>query len=151
MVDCVLDLRVRYGFRLSDGGVGYSHDPGSPPPAAQGATPELIKLGVVIQAGQRVQIIKDGDLQMGTEIVVSEDKTYGTLLGASPGASVSPEVMLRCLEQLLPSIFTTEEAQQKRREMFPEDDLDTLIKDPERYRAIRDEVNKQLGIVPPAG
>ena len=102
-----------------------------------------------IQAGQRVQIIKDGDLQMGTEILVSEDKTYGTLLGASPGASISPEVMLRCLEQLLPSIFTTEHAQQKHKEMFPEDDLDTLINNPKRYRSIRDDVNKQLGIVSP--
>jgi|GEM_PF-6111993 hypothetical protein len=55
--------------------------------------------------------------------------------------------MLRCLEQMLPSVCETEEAQQKRKEMFPEDDLDTLINNPERYRAIRDEVNKQLGIV----
>ena len=31
-----------------------------------------------VEAGQRVQIIKDGDLQMGTEIIVSKDKTYGT-------------------------------------------------------------------------
>ncbi len=104
-----------------------------------------------IQAGQRVQIIKDGDLQMGTEIVVSEDQTYGTLLGASPGASVSPEVMLRCLERLLPSILSTEEAQKKRREIFPEDDLETLINNPDRYRAIRDEVNQQLGIASPDG
>ncbi|NMT64961.1 malate:quinone oxidoreductase [Marinobacter orientalis] len=99
-----------------------------------------------IAAGQRVQIIKDGDLQMGTEIVVSKDKTYGTLLGASPGASVSPEVMLRCLEQLLPSIFSKEEARKKKQEMFPEDDLDTLINAPDRYREIRDAVNRQLGI-----
>lgn len=100
-----------------------------------------------IQAGQRVQIIKDGNLQMGTEIVVSEDRTYGTLLGASPGASVSPEVMLRCLEQLMPASMATEKAREKRKEIFPEDDLNTLINDPERYRAIRDEVNRQLGIV----
>jgi malate dehydrogenase (quinone) len=99
-----------------------------------------------IEAGQRVQIIKDGDLQMGTEIVVSSDKTYGTLLGASPGASVSPEVMLRALEQLLPSVFAKDEALQKKNEIFPEDDLDTLINHPDRYREIRDEVNKQLGI-----
>ncbi|SFR44607.1 malate dehydrogenase (quinone) [Marinobacter daqiaonensis] len=99
-----------------------------------------------LQAGQRVQIIKDGDLQMGTEILVSEDRTYGTLLGASPGASVSPEVMLRCLERLIPSIFSKEEALEKKRKMFPEDDLDTLINDPDRYREIRDAVNKRLGI-----
>ncbi|MCG2582242.1 MAG: malate:quinone oxidoreductase [Marinobacter sp.] len=102
-----------------------------------------------IQAGQRVQIIKDGDLQMGTEILVSLDESYGTLLGASPGASVSPEVMLRCLEQLLPTILTKDEARKKMNEMFPEDDLDTLINDPDRYREIRDAVNKRLGIIQP--
>jgi malate dehydrogenase (quinone) len=100
-----------------------------------------------INAGQRVQIIKDGDLQMGTEILVSRDKTYGTLLGASPGASVSPEVMLRCLEQLLPAVCATDEAQEKKKRIFPEDDLDMLAKNPDRYREIRDSVNKQLGIV----
>ena len=99
-----------------------------------------------IQAGQRVQIIKDGDLQMGTEILVSKDKTYGTLLGASPGASVSPEVMLRCLEQLLPAIFSKQQAKEKMIRMFPEDNLDTLANDADRYREIRDAVNKQLGI-----
>ncbi|WP_372983102.1 malate:quinone oxidoreductase [Marinobacter sediminum] len=102
-----------------------------------------------IEAGQRVQIIKDGDLQMGTEILVSSDKTYGTLLGASPGASVSPEVMLRCLEQLLPAIFTKDEAQEQKKKIFPEDDLDTLINNPERYREIRDSANKTLGIGQP--
>lgn len=99
-----------------------------------------------VDAGQRVQIIKDGDLQMGTEIIVSKDKTYGTLLGASPGASVSPEVMLRCLEQLLPSIFDTDEAREKRLEMFPEDNLEALINNPDRYQEIRDVVNSRLGI-----
>jgi malate dehydrogenase (quinone) len=102
-----------------------------------------------VQAGQRVQIIKDGDLQMGTEILVSKDKTYGTLLGASPGASVSPEVMLRCLEQLIPSVFSKEEARQKKSEIFPEDDLDTLISHPGRYREVRDAANLLLGIIQP--
>ncbi|MFE8073353.1 malate:quinone oxidoreductase [Marinobacteraceae bacterium S3BR75-40.1] len=101
-----------------------------------------------IEAGQRVQIIKDGDLQMGTEIVVSDDRTYGTLLGASPGASVSPEVILRCLEQLFPDLLTKETAQNKLKEIFPEDNLETLANDPGRYREIRDTVNRRLGISP---
>ena len=100
-----------------------------------------------VEAGQRVQIIKDGDLQMGTEIIVSSDKTYGTLLGASPGASVSPEVMLRALEQLLPAVFTKDEARNKLKEIFPEDNLETLANDAGRYREIRDAVNMALGIV----
>lgn len=99
-----------------------------------------------INAGQRVQIIKDGDLQMGTEILVSRDKTYGTLLGASPGASVSPEVMLRCVEKLLPAVCASDAAKEKKRKIFPEDNLDRLAKDPARYREIRDAVNKRLGI-----
>ncbi|ARU58449.1 malate:quinone oxidoreductase [Oleiphilus messinensis] len=100
----------------------------------------------VIQAGQRVQIIKDGDLQMGTEIVVSEDLSYGTLLGASPGASVSPEVMLRCLEKMMPGLFETEAAQQVMNEMFPVSSLDQLMNDAECYRTVRDNVNQKLGI-----
>ena len=99
-----------------------------------------------IEAGQRVQIIKDGDLQMGTEIIVSSDKTYGTILGASPGASVSPEAMLRALEQLMPAIVENDEAKAKLRAMFPEDNLDTLINNPERYREVRDAANTSLGI-----
>jgi len=99
-----------------------------------------------VEAGQRVQIIKDGDLQMGTEILVSKDKTYGTLLGASPGASVSPEVMLRCLEQLMPAIFKNDKAQEVKDRIFPEDDLEKLANDPDRYREIRDAVNERLGI-----
>ncbi|MGM0767663.1 MAG: malate:quinone oxidoreductase [Pseudomonadota bacterium] len=99
-----------------------------------------------VEAGQRVQIIKDGDLQMGTEILVSSDRTYGTLLGASPGASVSPEVMLRCLEQLLPHVCAKDDAIKKKHEIFPEDNLDTLINHADRYREIRDAVNEKLGI-----
>jgi len=99
-----------------------------------------------VEAGQRVQIIKDGDLQMGTEIIVSTDKTYGTLLGASPGASVSPEVMLRALEQMLPTALASKPAQTRLKEIFPEDSLDVLISNPDRYREIRDAVNKTLGI-----
>lgn len=55
VVDCVLDLQVRYGFQQSGGGVTYSHDPATPPALAVDATPDLLKLGVVVQAGQRMR------------------------------------------------------------------------------------------------
>jgi malate dehydrogenase (quinone) len=54
--------------------------------------------------------------------------------------------MLRCLEQLLPSLFAREDVQEKKKEIFPEDDLEALAENPERYREIRDAVNKRLGI-----
>lgn len=59
------------------------------------------------EAGYRVQIIKPDPskwwrLQFGTDVVVSEDKSFATLLWASPGASVSVDIMLRIVEQCWP-------------------------------------------------
>jgi malate dehydrogenase (quinone) len=53
----------------------------------------------MIWAGQRIQTIHpDGTLQFGTEVVASKDKTLVGLLGASPGASVSPHIALQVLD-----------------------------------------------------
>ena len=56
----------------------------------------------MVWAGQRVQIVKPdkelvGKLQFGTEVVASKDKTIVGLLGASPGASVSPHIAIEVL------------------------------------------------------
>jgi len=61
----------------------------------------------LITAGQRVQIIKKDPekgpiLQFGTEIVTDKDKTIAALLGASPGASTAPPIMLNVLAQAFP-------------------------------------------------
>lgn len=66
----------------------------------------------LITAGQRVQIIKNTPdkgpvLQFGTEIVADQDHTIAALLGASPGASTSPSIML----SLLPKAFPEQMAQ----------------------------------------
>ena len=68
------------------------------------AKPEDWKL---ITAGQRVQIIKRDPLkgpvlQFGTEIVTDKDHTLAALLGASPGASTSPPIMLDLLAKAFP-------------------------------------------------
>lgn len=59
------------------------------------------------QAGQRVQIIKKAPgkpatLQFGTEIFTSKDGSITGLLGASPGASTSPYIMLSLMEKAFP-------------------------------------------------
>ncbi len=41
-------------------------------------------------------------LQFGTEIVMDKDHTLATLLGASPGASTSPSIMLDLLAKAFP-------------------------------------------------
>ncbi|MEH6417099.1 malate dehydrogenase (quinone) [Pseudomonas sp. CGJS7] len=61
----------------------------------------------LITAGQRVQIIKRDPvkgpvLQFGTEIVTDKDHTLAALLGASPGASTSPPIMLDLLAKAFP-------------------------------------------------
>ncbi|RKG37466.1 malate dehydrogenase (quinone) [Acinetobacter rongchengensis] len=59
------------------------------------------------QGGQRVQIIKkapgkEATLQFGTEIFASQDGSVTALLGASPGASTSPYIMLSLMEKAFP-------------------------------------------------
>ncbi len=68
------------------------------------AKPDSWKL---ITAGQRVQIIKKDPekgtvLQFGTEVVTDQDHTLAALLGASPGASTSPSIMLGLLAKAFP-------------------------------------------------
>ena len=65
----------------------------------------------LITAGQRVQVMKKdkkkgGVLQFGTEVVAAKDGSIAGLLGASPGASVSVQVMIDVLQKCFPEDFT---------------------------------------------
>jgi malate dehydrogenase (quinone) len=76
------------------------------------------------QAGQRVQIIKNmpdkgGVLKLGTEVVVSADRSVSALLGASPGGSTSPAIMLSLLEKVFPDRVKSAAWQAKIREIVP--------------------------------
>lgn len=50
------------------------------------------------KAGQRVQVIKNGVIEFGTEVVISEDRTFFTVLGASPGASTAVSILSEIIE-----------------------------------------------------
>ncbi|AXF77336.1 malate dehydrogenase (quinone) [Erwinia tracheiphila] len=72
----------------------------------------------LIQAGQRVQIIKkDADkgglLKLGTEVVTDQQKTVAALLGASPGASTAAPITLNVIKKLFPEQFNSSEWQSK--------------------------------------
>ncbi len=76
------------------------------------------------QAGQRVQIIKrdpqkGGVLKLGTEIVASKDGSIAALLGASPGASTAPSIMLNLLQKVFADRLATPAWQQRIRAMVP--------------------------------
>ncbi|NMN35049.1 malate dehydrogenase (quinone) [Pedobacter sp. SG918] len=75
-------------------------------------------------AGQRVQIIKKdkthgGVLQFGTEVVSAQDGSLAALLGASPGASTSVDIMLTLLKQCFPKEVASNAWQQGLRKMIP--------------------------------
>ncbi|WP_404342830.1 malate dehydrogenase (quinone) [Vreelandella venusta] len=75
-------------------------------------------------AGQRVQIIKNdpergGVLQFGTEVVTSQDGTMSALLGASPGASTAPSIMLSLLDRVFPTQVASDEWQSTLTDIIP--------------------------------
>jgi malate dehydrogenase (quinone) len=76
------------------------------------------------QAGQRVQIIKrdpnkGGVLKLGTEIVAANDGSIAALLGASPGASTAPSIMLDLLARVFGDRLATPAWQAKIRQIVP--------------------------------
>ncbi|TLD82210.1 malate dehydrogenase (quinone) [Helicobacter sp. MIT 05-5293] len=75
-------------------------------------------------AGQRVQIIKKdaqgrGSLQFGTEVITSSDGSLAALLGASPGASTTVNIMVQVLKRCFKDEMDSQEWQDKIREMLP--------------------------------
>lgn len=61
----------------------------------------------LVQAGQRAQLVKPdpgkvGILTFGTELVTGADGTIAGLLGASPGASTAPAIMIDLLARCFP-------------------------------------------------
>ncbi len=108
------------------------------------------------QAGQRVQIIKrdaekGGILKLGTEIVSGKDGSIAALLGASPGASTAPPIMLDVLKKVFAEKLATPEWQEKVRQIVPSYGLklnetpDILAKE---WAATAERL--QLAIAPPA-
>lgn len=75
-------------------------------------------------AGQRVQIVKNdeeqgGVLQFGTEIVSAEDGSIAALLGASPGASTAPSIMLNLLDRVFPEQVASAQWQETLTQIVP--------------------------------
>ncbi len=89
----------------------------------------------LIVAGQRVQVIKPkGVLQFGTEVVCAADGSIAALLGASPGASVAVDVMLKLLNRCFPQEFPQWEG--KIREMIPTYGI-SLEKNPDLLKQVQ--------------
>jgi malate dehydrogenase (quinone) len=85
----------------------------------------------LVHAGIRVQTIKKADrgaIYFGTEVFSSRDSTLTSLLGASPGASVSVDIALQIIRRWMPDTFKDESGYARMKEMIPTFDID--IKQP---------------------
>ncbi len=88
----------------------------------------------LVDGGIRVQAIKktDGEagiVHFGTEVLTSADKSMSALLGASPGASVSVNIVLDVIKQCFPRLLETSTGRARMKEMIPGWDED--LKRPE--------------------
>ena len=105
----------------------------------------------LVNAGQRVQIVKDdpkkgGILQFGTEVVASSDGSVTALLGASPGASTAAPIMLKVIQaSAFKQQLKTPEWQAKMKEMIPSYGR-KLNNDPAFANEIRQHSSAVLGL-----
>ncbi|WP_369789697.1 malate dehydrogenase (quinone) [Rouxiella sp. WC2420] len=107
----------------------------------------------LIQAGQRVQIIKKdqskgGVLKLGTEIVTDQQKTVAALLGASPGASTAAPIALNVMQKLFPEEFKSAAWQSKIRKIVPSFGQN-LNDDPALTQQVWNDTAATLGLVKP--
>ncbi|MEM7624819.1 MAG: malate dehydrogenase (quinone) [Planctomycetota bacterium] len=87
----------------------------------------------LIDAGIRVQAIKkeDGDagiVHFGTEVVTNKTSTVSALLGASPGASVSTNIILQVVKRCFADRLATPDGHAQMKEMVPS--FDENLEDP---------------------
>jgi malate dehydrogenase (quinone) len=106
----------------------------------------------LIDAGIRVQAIKKTDGQAGivhygTEVITDADRSLSALLGASPGASVSVNIILEVIKKCFPHLLASPEGHSRMKEMIPT--YDENLKDPEnaaRFQEISQRADELLGL-----
>ncbi len=104
----------------------------------------------LIDAGIRVQAIKESDGQAGivhygTEVLTNREKTISALLGASPGASVSVNIVLEVIKSCFPQLLASPEGKARMKEMIPSYDVDIRL--PEHADYFREERRKADAIL----
>lgn len=106
----------------------------------------------LIDAGIRVQAIKkeDGDagiVHFGTEVVTNKKKTISALLGASPGASVSTNIILQIVKDCFADELATDDGHGRMKTMVPTFDEDLIPSDKaDRQREVAFQAERSLGL-----
>ncbi|HEY1122949.1 MAG TPA: malate dehydrogenase (quinone) [Haloferula sp.] len=106
----------------------------------------------LIDAGIRVQAIKktDGEagiVHYGTEVITNEERSISALLGASPGASVSVNIVLEVVKKCFSHLLETPEGKARMKEMIPTWDEDlTKPESAARFAEVSRRANELLGL-----
>lgn len=101
-----------------------------------------------------MQIIKKdealgGVLKLGTEVVTSKDGSIAGLLGASPGASTAPPIMLEVLNKVFKDKVASAEWQAKIKQIIPSYGI-RLNDHPDQVQQEWAYTNELLQLDPPA-
>jgi malate dehydrogenase (quinone) len=106
----------------------------------------------LIDAGIRVQAIKktDGEagiVHYGTEVITDADRTLSALLGASPGASVSVNIVLQVIKKCFSHLLSTPEGHARMKAMIPTYNEDLKpVANADRFRAVSRQAEEHLGL-----
>jgi malate dehydrogenase (quinone) len=104
----------------------------------------------LIDAGIRVQAIKQTDgeagiVHYGTEVITNSDRSLSALLGASPGASVSVNIVLEVIKLCFPQLLASDAGKARLKEMIPTYDEDIkLPQNADRFREVQQRANELL-------
>jgi malate dehydrogenase (quinone) len=104
-------------------------------PAARAEDWKLVDGGIRVQAIKKTDG-KAGIVHYGTEVITNVDRSISALLGASPGASVSVNIVLDVIRMCFADLLKRPEAHARMKEMLPTYDVD--LKLPENAERFRD-------------
>jgi malate dehydrogenase (quinone) len=104
-------------------------------PAARAEDWKLVDGGIRVQAIKKTDG-KAGIVHYGTEVITNADRSISALLGASPGASVSVNIVLDVIRMCFADLLKRPEAHARMKEMLPTYDVD--LKLPENAERFRD-------------
>lgn len=112
-------------------------------PAAQAKDWKLIDAGIRVQAIKKTDG-QAGIVHYGTEVITDADRSISALLGASPGASVSVNIVLEVVKKCFPALLASPEGHARMKAMIPTFDVD--VKLPENAAQFR-EVSQRADVI----
>ena len=115
-------------------------------PAAQAADWKLIDAGIRVQAIKKTDG-QAGIVHYGTEVITDAACSISALLGASPGASVSVNIVLEVIKKCFPDLLASPEGHARMKAMIPTFDEDIkLPANAARFREVRQRADEILGL-----